>query len=294
MPELGPGGSVGPTRTGCRRSRSAGDLLLGAPGEGQVPSRHRPAVICASAGPAPSRLRAAGCTPALRNPGARWRQRGRATTATISNRWPASASVFDEESTGVLPNAQLRVAAAAAHRAALARHLHHAGPRFGRRRRTLAVPACCTPGDDAVAAAGTLLRHRAGRARLAGRVGRVDGDAAGDLTQGRALAQPAAGATHALSLLSPLALRRLAQQHPEATLFCNSNAHGAFVGASPEQLVGSSMARCAPMRFAGTAWAGQPLLIDKNTHEQQLVVEGYAARWRRCATRFTCHRRRGC
>ena len=68
-------------------------------------------------------------------------------------------------------------------------------------------------------------------------------------------------------------LRRLTRQHPESTVFAVSNSHGIFLGATPEQLVGLADGQARADALAGTAWAGQPLSIDKNTHEQQLVVE---------------------
>jgi isochorismate synthase EntC len=52
-----------------------------------------------------------------------------------------------------------------------------------------------------------------------------------------------------------------------------SNKHGTFLGATPEQLVGLRAGVARADALAGTAWSDLPLAIDKNTHEQQLVVE---------------------
>lgn len=180
---------------------------------------------------------------------------------------------FDEESSGELPNAQLGVAAillstsAGRQRATFTTSMRECNGAMVRWEKLLAA----TPAT-AAEASGTVpdspLAVRAWNARVAAALAAIEAGTIDKVVLSRslriALPQHLAPAT---------LLRRLVRQHPESTVFAMSNKHGTFLGATPEQLVGLRAGEARADALAGTAWSGLPLAIDKNTHEQQLVVE---------------------
>lgn len=256
-----------------RQPKSAETCYWARPDRGEYRLGIGRAVVCASAGPARfTALQAAHAGIAQH-----WRHDAGNVDGDIAENFEPVACLgfaFDEESTGELPNAQLSVAAV------LLSTLH------GRRRATFTTPARDSQGAMARwqalleasprpaqwAPAGTLpnatLAARAWQARVGAALAAIE---AGEidkvvLSRGVKLALPKAMAPVTL-------LRRLTRQHPESTVFAVSNSHGVFLGATPEQLVGLADGQARADALAGTAWAGHPLNIDKNTHEQQLVVE---------------------
>ncbi len=84
-----------------------------------------------------------------------------------------------------------------------------------------------------------------------------------------------------LPLAGPLApaalLARLIAQHPESTVFAVGGENAVFLGATPERLVGLAAGTARADALAGTAWDDEPLAIDKNAHEQALVVAAIRA-----------------
>lgn len=232
------------------------------------------AVVCASAGPARfTALQAAHAGIAQH-----WRHdAGKLADDGSADSFEPVACLgfaFDEESCGELPNAQLGVAAVLL------------STQHGRRRATFTTPARDMQGAMARWQAllesaphpapspptGTLpnatLAARAWQARVGAALTAIEAGEIDKVVLSRSvrIALPKAIAPVAL-------LRRLTRQHPASTVFAVSNSHGVFLGATPEQLVGLTGGHARADALAGTAWAGQPLSIDKNTHEQQLVVD---------------------
>ncbi|MFA7293379.1 MAG: isochorismate synthase [Rhodocyclaceae bacterium] len=250
-----------------RQPRSAETCYWARPQRGEYRLGIGRAVVCTSAGPARfTALQAAhaGMAPSWRH------DDGGSSFEPVA----CLGFAFDEESTGELPNAQLGVAAVLLSTAR------------GRRQATFTTPMRdaagalerwqallqSAPTGTAFAGAGTLpdtsLAARAWQARVAAALAAIEAGEVDKLVLSRSLrlAMPQAIAPVAL-------LRRLVRSHPESTVFAVSNSHGTFLGATPEQLVGLSAGQVRADALAGTAWAGQPLAIEKNTHEQQLVVE---------------------
>ena len=256
-----------------RQPKSAETCYWARPDRGEYRLGIGRAVVCASAGPARfTALQAAHAGVAQH-----WRHDGRSVGSDIADSFEPVACLgfaFDEESTGELPNTQLGVAAVLL------------SSQHGRRRATFTTPARdhqgamrrwqasleTSPRASQSVPAGTLpdptLAARAWQARVGAALAAIE---AGEidkvvLSRGVRIALPKAIAPVTL-------LRRLTQQHPESTVFAIGNSHGVFLGATPEQLVGLTDGLARADALAGTAWAGQPLVIDKNTHEQQLVVD---------------------
>jgi len=71
---------------------------------------------------------------------------------------------------------------------------------------------------------------------------------------------------------APALLARLSERHPESTIFAVGAENLVFLGATPEQLVGFHNGEVRADALAGTAWDDEPLAVDKNAHEQALVV----------------------
>jgi isochorismate synthase len=250
-----------------RQPRSAETCYWARPQRGEYRLGIGRAVVCTSAGPARfTALQAAhaGMAPSWRH------DDGGSSFEPVA----CLGFAFDEESTGELPNAQLGVAAVLLSTVR------------GRRQATFTTPMRdaagalerwqallqSAPTGTAFAGAGTLpdtsLAARAWQARVGAALAAIQAGEVDKLVLSRSLrlALPQAVAPVAL-------LRRLVRSHPESTVFAVSNSHGTFLGATPEQLVGLSAGQVRADALAGTAWAGQPLAIEKNTHEQQLVVE---------------------
>lgn len=256
-----------------RQPKSAETCYWARPDRGEYRLGIGRAVVCASAGPARFTALQAAHTGIAQH----WRHdRGKDSEDASGTFEPLACLgfAFDEESTGELPNAQLGVAAVLL------------STQQGRRRATFTTPARDCQG--AMVRWETLL-ETAPRASQWGSVGTLpDTTLAARAWQARvgaALAAIEAGEIDKVVLsrsvrvalpkaIAPVVLlRRLTQQHPESTVFAVSNSHGVFLGATPEQLIGLADRQARADALAGTAWAGQPLVIDKNTHEQQLVVE---------------------
>lgn len=69
-------------------------------------------------------------------------------------------------------------------------------------------------------------------------------------------------------------LSRLVAQQPDSVVYGHGHDRLAFVGATPERLVRLRGRQATADALAGTAWPGSPSLeIDKNRHEQSLVVD---------------------
>lgn len=255
-----------------RQPKSAETCYWARPDRGEYRLGIGRAVVCASAGPARfTALQAAHAGIAQH-----WRHDAGSVGETTDSFEPVACLgfAFDEESTGELPNAQLGVAAVLL------------SAKNGRRRATFTTPARdmqgamtrwqalleSAPRPAQSAPAGTLpnatLAARAWQARVGAALAAIESGEIDKvvLSRGVRIALPKAIAPVTL-------LRRLTRQHPESTVFAVSNSHGIFLGATPEQLVGLTGGQARADALAGTAWAGQPLNIDKNTHEQQLVVD---------------------
>ena len=180
---------------------------------------------------------------------------------------------FDDESTGELPNAQLGVAAvllstsAGRQRVTFTTSMRECSGAMVRWEKLLAASPANTA-DLGGTVPDSTLAIRAWNARVAAALAAIEAGAIDKVVLSRSLR---------IALPRPLApvalLRRLVQQHPESTIFAMSNKHGTFLGATPEQLVGLRAGEAHADALAGTAWSDLPLAIDKNTHEQQLVVE---------------------
>ncbi|MDQ5941557.1 MAG: menaquinone-specific isochorismate synthase [Pseudomonadota bacterium] len=253
-----------------RQARSAEICYRASPDRGEYWLGIGRAVVCASAGPARfTALQAAHAGIAQH-----WRHDDGEDGNSGFEPVACLGFAFDEESTGELPNAQLGVAAILLSTSA------------GHQRATFTTPA--RDRGSALARWQTLLQahhtpagtwatgkqpdatlaRRAWEARVAAalaaiRTGEIDKVV---LSRSLRIAIPQAYSPFSL-------LRRLLRQHPESTTFAFGNAQGVFLGATPERLVGLSAGQVRADALAGTAWAGQPLAIDKNTHEQQLVVD---------------------
>lgn len=269
--DLGANGTESDTGSGYdwleRQPRSAETCYWARPQRGEFRLGIGRAVVCTSAGPARfTALQAAhaGMAPTWRH------DAGGSSFEPLA----CLGFAFDEENTGELPNAQLGVAAvllstARGHRQATfttpVRDCAGALERW----QTLLQSA---PSGAAFSRVGTLpdasLAARAWQARVGAALAAIEAGEVDKLVLSRSLriALPQAIAPVAL-------LRRLIRSHPESTIFAIGNSHGTFLGATPEQLVGLSADQVRADALAGTAWAGQPLAIEKNTHEQQLVVE---------------------
>lgn len=73
-------------------------------------------------------------------------------------------------------------------------------------------------------------------------------------------------------------LARLNAQQPASVVYGHGHRQLAFLGASPERLVGKQGRRIRVDALAGTAWPGSLALADgKNRHEQSLVVRAICA-----------------
>lgn len=173
---------------------------------------------------------------------------------------------------GDLPNAQLGVAAVL---------LTSAG---GRLSATFTTPArdradavarwrqllAARPLDALPASAplpATALAERAWNARVERALAAI---AAGELDKvvlSRSLRLPLAGRVAPAALLA-----RLVERHPQSTAFAVGSEQAVFLGATPERLVGLRDGAVRADALAGTAWDDEPLAVDKNAHEQALVV----------------------
>lgn len=225
------------------------------------------AVICSSAGPARFT--------ALQAAHAGIAQHWRHDDGGCSGFEPVACLgfAFDEESSGELPNAQLGVASvllstsAGYRRATFTTPVRECSGAMARWCKLLAA----SPASPALNAPGSLpettLAIRAWNARVAAALAAIDAGSIDKVVLSRSLrvALP--------KTLTPVTLLRRLLLHPESTVFAVGNKHATFLGATPEQLVGLAGGKAHADALAGTAWSGQPLTIDKNTHEQQLVVE---------------------
>ncbi|HEX5802162.1 MAG TPA: isochorismate synthase [Azospira sp.] len=181
---------------------------------------------------------------------------------------------FEESAGGELPNAQLGVAAvlltSAGGRgsATFTTAARDAAGAVARWRGLLAatpLPAAA-PARSPGPAAGPLA-ERAWSARVQRALSAI---AAGELDKvvlSRSLRLPLAGRIAPTALLA-----RLVERHPESTVFAVASENAVFLGATPEQLVGFAGGAVRADALAGTAWDDEPLEVDKNAHEQALVV----------------------
>jgi isochorismate synthase len=180
---------------------------------------------------------------------------------------------FDEESSGELPNAQLGVAAvllstsAGRQRVTFTTSMRECNGAMVRWEQLLAATPA-TAADASGTVPDSPLAVRAWNARVAAALAAIEAGTIDKVVLSRSLRIALPRHLAPVSLL-----RRLVQQHPESTIFAMSNKHGTFLGATPEQLVGLRAGVARADALAGTAWSDLPLAIDKNTHEQQLVVE---------------------
>lgn len=190
---------------------------------------------------------------------------------------PWDAAEAPREQGGELPNAQLGVAAVllttaggrgSATFTTPARDCAGAVERW--RRLLAAQPAAPLPAPGTPPAG--ALAARAWNARVERALAAI---AAGELDKvvlSRSLRLPLAGRLAPAALLA-----RLVAQHPESTVFAIGGEQAVFLGATPEQLVGLRSGEARADALAGTAWDDEPLAIDKNAHEQALVVDAIRA-----------------
>ncbi|MBI2307420.1 MAG: isochorismate synthase [Rhodocyclales bacterium] len=227
------------------------------------------AVVCTSAGPA----RFTALQAAHAGIAGDWRRdAGGSAHAPVA----CLGFAFDENSGGELPNAQLGVAAvllATAGGRCSATFTTPARDRAGAVGRWQKLLAAAPPGATATVGAALAgvpagaLAKRAWNARVQRA---LDAIAAGELEKvvlSRSLRLPLAGRVSPAALLA-----RLLERHPESTIFAVGSENAVFLGATPEQLVGFAAGEVRADALAGTAWDDEPLAVDKNAHEQALVV----------------------
>jgi len=225
------------------------------------------AVVCASAGPA----RFTALQAAFNGITQQWLHDAGGTdfqpTACIG-------FAFDDESSDVLPNAQLGVAAVVLDN------------RNGHLRASFTTPAREAAEASArwqallAAEAGTPIAPACGRiadGTLAQRAWQARVDAALQAIGGGSLRKLVLSRIRRLSLpdarIGAALLRRLIRRNGESTVFAMGTPKGFFCGATPERLLAFRDGDLHTDALAGTAWGGAELAIDKNLREQQLVVE---------------------
>lgn len=185
---------------------------------------------------------------------------------------------FEENGGGELPNAQLGVAAVllttangrcSATFTTPARDRHTALDHW--QKLLKAMPSSPASESAGIPASqlnpSSSLTERAWAARVQRALAAITDNELEKIVLSRSLRLPLP--TH---LASNTLLSRLLAQHPGATIFAIGNESCVFLGATPEQLAGLTGKSVCVDALAGTAWGNEPLAVEKNAHEQALVV----------------------
>lgn len=183
---------------------------------------------------------------------------------------------FDENGSSELPNAQLGVAAVllttengccSATFTTPARDRHTALDHWQKLLRASPCPSASAGIPTSQLPPPSLLSERAWAARVQRALAAITGKKLEKVVLSRSLRLPLPARLSPATLLG-----RLIAQHPESTIFAIGSESCVFLGATPEQLAGLAEGSVCVDALAGTAWGNEPLAVEKNAHEQALVV----------------------